>query len=393
MTRRLGFLPPPRVLPSDTLRWVLSKSFQRDGKVSGLVPAADDAVRIAAQLDLSARLAVALGDHLLEELGQPAGRTLSQRRLAVEASNALLLASLAELVRTAQELGTPVALLKFCALSSSGLIARGTRDARDIDVLIPQEHAVQLHDRLRKSGFRPLTPAPEDPLCPLVGQNCEVIEIHREIPGIAILPSKHAATFEELWDAGLLDPVVQPAGAFTPRREVLIAHALVHGLEQHGVSPRSYPAFRYLCDLVDLLRGPVDDLALAESCRKFVLNEGTRFYVQAAIRLARLLRDGPDPFATHPESDESMLFRHALAASCDPLYRHALKLSRFEKIRARHGLSAALRRTLGSPGSSTKSRTAMVGLAALLSGASATRELAFVARSWLLLRRRGPLRV
>lgn len=393
MKRHRWVVQPPYIIPTPALRWVLGKSFDAQNMESKSPPqCAEQVIRITRQLDLSARLAARAGDSLLRDLGATAARTLSQHRLAVTASNAVLWASLHEVTRVARELGAPFALLKFCALSSSGVVAAGTRDARDIDVLVSNQFVSALHSRLLNAGFRTLD-AGRGHLSPLVGASCEIIEIHESIPGISVPSKKRAATFEDLQEAELLDSAAHPAGSWVPKREVLAAHALVHGLEQHGASPTSYPSFRYVSDLVDLLPKREDDSSFAYSCGRLVLNERIRCYVPAALRVARTLHLGGDPFGPHPESDEAVLFRHALAACCDPEYRQALKLARLVQIWGQHGLLAAARRALRSAAPRTEGASASGGGTRVLSTWSLAQDFMSALHSWLLLRTRQALHV
>src|SRR5205085_1762038 len=107
----------------------------------------------------------------------------------------------------------------------------------------------------------------------------------------------------------------------TPEPEVLAAHALVHGLGQHGYWPASYPLLKMVADLIDL--DALGDRALSWVARDVPPPEAL-----AARRLVRRLTAGEDP-AGWEEGDEEVLLRHLLAGRLDPGYEQALRLGLF----------------------------------------------------------------
>jgi hypothetical protein len=68
------------------------------------------------------------------------------------------------------------------------------------------------------------------------------------------------AGFDSLESAGLLEQAPGwPASVRWPKPALLLAHAAVHGVAQHGFAPRSYPLTRMFADLVDLGLDARDD--------------------------------------------------------------------------------------------------------------------------------------
>mgnify|MGYP006967020682 FL=1 len=117
-----------------------------------------------------------------------------------------------------------------------------------------------------------------------------------------------------------------PGGPFLlPTPSVLAAHALVHGVEDHGFGADRYPPFRMPCDLADLLGPRAGEPACHVEVSSRVGPDVAPVEVAAALDLlARLLAgDPPRPGDTTPSS---RLLAHCVAGALRADYRDALRL-------------------------------------------------------------------
>ena len=83
-----------------------------------------------------------------------------------------------------------------------------------------------------------------------------------------------------------------PATLRVPSRPVLLAHALVHGLVQHGWAPRSYPPWRGVSDWIDLGLGEADGDTLLAAASAWIGGSLAAEEARAARRLCALLVAG-----------------------------------------------------------------------------------------------------
>jgi hypothetical protein len=158
------------------------------------------------------------------------------------------------------------------------------------------------------------------------------------MPGFAAPGGRGFATFDDLEAAGALRPVDAAAGGTlrAPSRPVLLAHALVHGLLQHGWAPGAYPPFRMISDLIDLGLGGPDGDELLEAALPWLTARRDRGSgpgldpgeARAARELCARLVEGrlPDPAA--PPDSAGALLGHFLAGALNPAYRRSLGLRR-----------------------------------------------------------------
>lgn len=321
------------------LLWCLARAFGPPEKpLSALVTPLAGAHALAARLVLTPRIASRVSpEQLAAEVGPEQAALFRRDRLVTAATNLRLGAVAEELAHTASELGLPLVFLKYFALERSGLLAEGSRPAADLDVLVAPERARELHRALVTSGFSAgSTPEMEHQLPPLLSPAGGAVEIHRLVLGVRLDGGAGSVTAPALAAAGLLAPARDLDGpCFVPAREVLAAHALVHGLVQHGFAPHAYPALRLPGDWLDLLAGEEGGAAgqggaeLVARAGRLVAGEVSPAEVSAMAGLCRRLAAGDLSVLGEPveESGEAALLHHFLAGALDPRYARALRFS------------------------------------------------------------------
>jgi hypothetical protein len=99
-------------------------------------------------------------------------------------------------------------------------------------------------------------------------------------------------------------------------REVLIAHALVHGIGQNGLAPHAYPLLRMVADLVDLdLPGAMED---PRPWAGWISRDVSAAEIDAVARLCSRLRSGER--LREGRTGERAFLHHVLAAARDATY-------------------------------------------------------------------------
>jgi Uncharacterised nucleotidyltransferase len=368
------FHPPPVAL-APAVRWMLLRAFGPvgaagpagvggPGGAAGPASAARMPVETAAveppavlalcrRFELSCRVAARQGRaRLTAELGAEAADGFA-RDQAVAAGAGLRLVALAERVAAAAAaLGVRPVFLKLAALELGGLLAPGSREGCDLDVLVPAGRAAELQQALAAAGFR-ASPMPryEHQLAALESAD-GVVEVHRMLLGVRVA-GRRSATAEDLEREGLLQPLPALAGraAAAPLPAVLAAHALVHGIAQHGWTPHAYSLLKMVADLVDLGFAGPDGPELARRAARWIARDVTADEVEAARRLCAALAAGAGgpAVAALPASaasaaghgpaaweesraPEVVLLRHALAGRLDPGYERSLRLALFRRV-------------------------------------------------------------
>jgi putative nucleotidyltransferase-like protein len=314
---------PPRLELTPEVRWMLLRAFGPTGAPfpEAIEPAT--AVATARRFELSARIAARQGREVLtRELGPEAAEGLARDRVSAAAVGMRLMAAAHRIAERAAPLGVPLVFLKFAALEAMGTLAAGSRDACDVDVLVPAERAGDLWRALVAAGFRGSdSPEYEHQLPALVDPQGGAVEVHRLLPGVRVAGGA-SATYEDLDREGLLLPLPGfPGRCSAPAPEVQAAHAVVHGLAQHGYWPYSYSLLRMVADLLDL--GTLTGRALAWVAQDVPADEA-----EALRRLCSRLAAGEDPKAGW-ENPEETLLRHMLAGRLDPAYEKSLRLGFF----------------------------------------------------------------
>jgi hypothetical protein len=322
---------PPRVPVSPDVRWMLLRAFGPPGTpFSGpLEPAA--ALATARRFEVSARIAARLGrERLAAELGPDVAAGFRRDRVAAVAVEVRLEEVARDLAATAAPLGIPLVFVKFLGLYLAGVLLAGSRPACDLDVLVPAADAPRLQRALAAAGYQEAdVPEKEHQLAPLRHPGGGILELHGLLPGVRLGPGRASATAEALADRGLLVPLSGwPGRCSLPVPAVLAAHALVHGIAQHGHFPDAYSQLKMVGDLADLgLAGePGEDLATRLA--PWVARDLDPGEIAAARGLCAGLAAGREPA---PESPAGLLLRHILAGRLDPGYLRALKLGMFRE--------------------------------------------------------------
>ena len=282
------------------------------------------ALAAARRFEVSSRVAARQGrTRLAAELGAEAAGDFQCDLTTAAAQGLRIEAALREVAAVAAEREIPLVLLKFAALSTAGIVAPGARTACDLDVLVPPERTGGLQEALLARGFRSSgLPAFEHQMPALVHPTGGVVEVHRLMLGVRP-DAGESATVDSLEKAGLLQPAPDLPGCFLPAREALMAHALVHGVGQHGFWPDSYPLLRMLADLIDL---GFHDEAAAQRAAGLVARDVAQVEAEAVRDLCRALSAGVEPGV-----GAEILLRHILAGRLDADYAASLRLSLFRE--------------------------------------------------------------
>ncbi|HEV2853249.1 MAG TPA: nucleotidyltransferase family protein [Thermoanaerobaculia bacterium] len=314
----LRFRPPRLEIPGE-IRWMLLRAFGPAGAPFPRPVEPEAALAMARRFEVSARIAARQGrDRLAAELGAEAAAGFGRDRTAAAAAGLRLQEVARRVAAVAADLDLPVAFLKFVALETAGVLAAGSRDACDVDVLAPEERAGELRRALLAAGWRPSgLPEAEHQLPALQDPEGGVVEIHRLLPGVR-LAGESSATLGELESLGFLETMQgYPGCSSVPAPEVQAAHVLVHGLGQHGYWPASYSLLKMVADLIDLG-------ALTDRAAQWVEKDVPAVEAAAVRGLCASLEAGKDP-----EGISEILLRHVLAGRLDPDYERSLRLGLF----------------------------------------------------------------
>jgi hypothetical protein len=280
-------------------------------------------VALAHRLDLAHRIAARnrLSD-LRAEVGlRPAGRlfarleTIRRRALAL-ASEATGMAEVAH--------GIPLVALKVLALRLEGTAPDGMRRAGDVDFLVAETDVDLAVARLADVGYR--NPGfPVHHAVHLEDESGHAVDLHHCLPGVRLGPGRQSARLSDL-EAGALLVSAPGSSVRWPRREVLAAHLIVHGLVQHGLSFRGYPLLRMVADLADLGLGPRDPAT--ERGYQLIRDEVTEDEMRALVTLVDRLRDGEEGLLERSRASggAEILLRHFVACAIDVEYGNSLRL-------------------------------------------------------------------
>lgn len=360
---RFRFDPPPVEL-SPGLRWVLARAF---GPAEAAVEETEGAVtaKLAVDLSLAGRIAARHpAARLVGELGEPAAAEIRRERARVAASEMQLEAALAAVDAAAAELRVPYAPVKGRALALGGYAMEASRPSVDVAILVPVSRLEGFQRELLARGFKAGGPAYEHQEATLAHEGGGAVELHRMLLGVRT-HGKRSVGFDDLAQDELLVRLPTPLPAAVerafggrprgdlpvPRRELLAAHALVHALAQHGLSPRPYPGLLLVGDLLDLgFRAGAGRSTLATIAPW--IEEALAFEeAEAALDLATALASGDPEFlgaaggATGSRPPARRLLDHMLASIQDPRYAESLKTRALEaplSDRSKAGARAAV---------------------------------------------------
>ena len=343
---------PPAVEIRPGVAFALDLAF---GPAGVLLPApsegeTDRVFEAARSMALAARIAARWPrEVLVEGLGpeSASGFALALRRTGAVELQAEAVAE--HIARLGANLGLPVLFLKGAALLLEDLVLPGSRGLGDVDVLTPEGRQQELQDRLKAEGcFEPQDlPSGEHQLQVLGHPLGLAVEVHLCIRGIRNR-SGDSFTWTDVDESGAYDSVSRFDGdARTPTSDLLLAHAVVHGLAHHGLNPKSYPMLRFVADIIDLdLAGAVESGSY-ERWMPWVERDVSRREVEALAEMCRRLTGGESTARFWPGNDDAaLMLRHLVLGAVDIEYRDSLRIRSLASVMPSRGRSATLLRTL-----------------------------------------------
>ena len=332
-TMRVGsfrFTPPPLVL-SPEMRWLLLRSFGPPGRAFEGAVDPQAVLRLAAIYTLAARVCARNpAGNLIRELGEDVAGGFFARHRRTAANDLLMEYVAREVARAGEAIRVPVILLKYASLRFGGIVAFGARGAADLDALVPAEQQSALRRHLLQEGFESTHSSRQDHhLVPLMHHSGVALELHTEIPGLRLSNGRSLATVKELMDKDLCKRVpALPEGCYVLTREVMLAHVLVHGLAQHGLSPETYPLMRMLADLLDLDFGTASLQEFLAGPYRWISDYVSDAEIGAVADLCDWLVTDQRayPNGTAEPTQPWKLLSHIIAGPVDPQYRQVLRL-------------------------------------------------------------------
>jgi hypothetical protein len=314
---------PPALTVSPESEWTLYRAFgplDAEPPVSFVAELAfDQAARLGLASRVASRvprreLARQLGEREAERfaatLRSTAARTLRYEQLA------------ADICEVAQELGFPVVFLKGMALHLAEACPLGSRELADLDLLTLGTVAEPLWQALVDRGMRPAPGAAnEQHLPPLQSAVWGVVDVHFALHGLW-RNAEGWWTAEALFAAGLVQRTAAISGGHVPAREVLAAHCLAHGIEQHGLAPGRHGLLRMLGDVQDLSPDTETWRSVLDACGAWLAPSVSLLELEAVHELRLALEGGRLP---EPGGVEGRLLSHFLAAETDEAYRRSLR--------------------------------------------------------------------
>ncbi|MDH3255876.1 MAG: nucleotidyltransferase family protein, partial [Acidobacteriota bacterium] len=282
-----------------------------------------------------------------------ASRDRFRRALVRSTATALMYEGVArELSTIAGKARIPLVFLKGFALFLLEIGPAGSRPFGDLDALAPRSEAERLLNRLLDAGYELRSEASTEQHLPIVvSPQGGAVEIHFALRGLGGAGHR-GSTFGELERRGELTKLAQyPGESFVPTPQALATHALVHGMRQHLLRPHTYPLFRMVGDLVDLLPRPAhwDHIEHRLGGDERFISHRTLLAVRS---LSTMLAEGELPRPDDP-SGSGRLLAHLIAGSLDDEYAASLGTShlrqRLTEARRSGELLAYLRRKLIVP--------------------------------------------
>lgn len=233
-----------------------------------------------------------------------------------------------KIAAAAVECKMPVLFLKGAALMLGHEALQGSRDFNDVDVLAPGDRAQELWDCLKAGGFQDCgLPTHEHHLGMLDFSAGPAVEVHFCIRGVRSSAGT-SLTLDEAVEINLVRSLPHFQGqCWIPHRDLLLAHALVHGIAQHGLSPQGYPMLKVLADAVDMaLPQSVED-GTYRTWFPLIERDVSLREVCALAELGRRLGQGQSAAAVwQEEGDEALFLRHCVLGNLDEKYTDSLRL-------------------------------------------------------------------
>ena len=317
---------PPNLSLNPNVHWALLRAFGPPEATGPAIQNPSDMAKIARRLGITTRIfSHCSSGTLRRELGALYDESAHQMQVTV-ARGLALERCLRVVDSVAQASEVPYALVKGAALTRVGTTPVGLRGACDIDILLAGHHASCLHSAMKHKGFREKTPThPHHHYPMLIDDAGGAVEIHTSLPHVRFEPSERDLTFQRLLDANRLVPAPALSGcAHVPVPEVLLAHAIGHGIAQHGFVPQSYPLLRLVADAIDLdIIGNGDRISRALS---WVQPDVSEQEVYALRELAESLAAGNVESVWSDEGPAGCLLRHMVCGSLDERYCNGLKI-------------------------------------------------------------------
>ncbi len=334
------------------LRWVLARAFGPQHPAPAAPARGAHALDLALRLGLAGRIAGRTPPVALEqELGRAGVHGVTIERLRLLGTNRELHDAVRRVSDVALRLGTKPLWLKFAALSARGFVAAGSREARDVDLLVSESDGPVLHAALVAAGFKAVPGRSAAHQLPaLLAESGAAVEIHRFVRGLRLAPRSTDATLEDFLNHAAF--VELPDGTLAPRDELLAAHALVHGFVQHRSRPKEYAPLRALADLVALQAWN----SSATQIHAFIAAHLSEAEVASACELANALHQGTriEDFG----EQQLALLKSMLAASLDADFQSALGVERVVELFRDGGFVAAVARTFEARAEPTESDAA-----------------------------------
>ena len=311
---------PPELNPTPELRWVLHRGFATPDAPAPPPGDPSSAFDLATRLDLAPRIAARAGATLLTAEVGPVAASFTRARHLTAASAVRYEHTLKVVASLAESRGIGLVILKGCAMGLLGISSPGARNFSDLDILVAVDRIQEMIGALVDAGWT-LAPYPPSELHepPLSHPSLGTIELHRCILGVRVPGSRRSSDGLSMDAAGLTQTVPTFNGTVrAPSIPVLTAHALVHGLVQHGYSPASYPLFRLLADLQDL-EADGADLQHAIPFLREIDSED----MDAVETLLKALGEGTA--LDLPAGPPRTVLAHLMAGTLDLRYRVALR--------------------------------------------------------------------
>jgi len=339
----------PRVEIGEELSWVMRRSFgpTRPGGGGG-VSSPERVERLATALGLGSRIVARCGFEVIcDELGAEVAEKLRQCFIESAAQQLIYEEVLGRAGRLADSLGTRVIVLKGVALHALGRSPFGGRPVSDLDLLVVGGKARLLQAALIREGWRERDmPEGEQHLPGLIHSAGARIEIHLVLRGVYWPGSSEALSATRLLSEGLCVP--DPggrAGVLVPCDDVLVAHAIVHALVQHGYEVGSYPVLRILSDLQDIGWGRSRLGAFMRRGYRWISGDVAEEEVRGLFELVWSLQGGGCPARIAQEdSPAGRMLRHLVGVLSDRSYQKAVRLLRVvSPVPARKGAAQVLR--------------------------------------------------